>query len=380
LKILPQELTSSRATSSLSIIVPTYRERENLPILIDRIRMAVTSLQMAYEIMIVDDDSGDGTVETVDELAKNGHPVRLIVRKEQRGLSSAVIRGFRESKNDLLICMDADLSHPPEAIPALVNVFEDPQVELAVGSRYVPGGSTDDQWGFVRWLNSKVATVLARPFTRIKDPMSGFFALSRKVFAKATELNPVGYKIGLELIVKTQSTNILEIPIHFADRKFGQSKLNFKEKLNYIKHLKRLADFKFGRMFQFVQFCGVGATGMGIDLFAFYLMICLNLPVPMARALAIWIAMTWNFWLNRRLTFSYSRRGNIFTQYCKYVASCSLGAIISWSTSILLIRMIPWFADRIFLAAIIGIIAGTLLNFAVSYLWVFKADNKRSSS
>ncbi len=380
MKNLPNELKSSPMISSLSIIVPTYQESENLPTLIDRIRMAVTPLQMPYEVIIVDDDSRDGTVETVDELTKNGHPIRLIVRKDQRGLSSAVIRGFRETKGELLICMDADLSHPPEAIPAMVNAFDDPQVEMVIGSRYVPGGSTDDQWGLVRWLNSKVATLLAKPFTRIKDPMSGFFAISREVFAKATELNPVGYKIGLELIVKSKSKNIREIPIHFADREFGQSKLNFKEQLNYIKHLKRLADFKFGRMFQFVQFCGVGATGMGVDLFAFYLLIRLNLPVPMARAIAIWIAMTWNFWLNRRLTFSYSRKGNIFSQYGKFVASCSVGAFLSWLTSILLIQLTPWFAVHIFHAAIIGVMVGTLSNFAKSYMWVFKSDSKHPSS
>jgi len=108
----------------------------------------------------------------------------------------------------------------------------------------VKGGSTDAEWGVFRWLNSKVATLMARPFTRAKDPMAGFFAFRRAAMDSAAPLNPVGYKIGLELIVKCRFKKVAEVPIHFEDRKHGESKLSFKEQLRYVQHLGRLMKFK----------------------------------------------------------------------------------------------------------------------------------------
>jgi dolichol-phosphate mannosyltransferase len=141
--------------------------------------------------------------------------------------------------------LDADLSHPPEAIPMMLERFGETGVDFVVASRYVPGGSTDGGLGPLRWINSKVATALARPLTSLKDPMSGFFSIPKTVYEKAAPLNPVGYKIALELIVKCNCSNIREIPIHFAQRQFGESKLSLAERLNYLRHLSRLLRFKF---------------------------------------------------------------------------------------------------------------------------------------
>jgi dolichol-phosphate mannosyltransferase len=118
-----------------------------------------------------------------------------------------------------------------------------------MGSRYTTGGLTEASWGFFRWLNSRVATLLARPLTSVKDPMSGFFALSRKTFESARDLNPIGYKIGLELMVKCNLHRIEEIPIHFKDRQFGQSKLTLREQKRYLQHLCRLFIYKYWRPF-----------------------------------------------------------------------------------------------------------------------------------
>ncbi len=231
----------------VSIIVPTYKEAENLPELIQDIAETMQFAGIAYEVIIVDDNSRDGTDQAVPPLAEQGHPVTLITRIEERGLSSAVLRGFAEARGDHLVCMDADLSHPPSAIPRLLEALNEPNVEFVIGSRYVPGGSTEEGWGPLRWLNSKIATALARPFTSVKDPMAGFFALPREVFARADELSPIGYKIGLELIVKCRCGGIREVPIHFANRRHGKSKLTLREQLNYLKHLKRLWDYKRAR-------------------------------------------------------------------------------------------------------------------------------------
>jgi dolichol-phosphate mannosyltransferase len=228
----------------VSIIVPTFKEAANLPELIDRIAAVRRTSGAAIELVIVDDDSRDGSVDFV--AARPEKWVQIIVRTEDRGLSQSVLTGMRRAGGDVLVCMDADLSHPPEAVPTMVREL-DAGADFVVGSRYVAGGSTSDEWGFLRWLNSRAATLLARPLTNIHDPMAGFFALRRTTFDNARALNPVGYKIGLELMVKCGCRNIVEVPIHFEKRHFGSSKLTLKQQLLYLEHLRRLYGFKYGR-------------------------------------------------------------------------------------------------------------------------------------
>ena len=367
----PVRMTVSHESSMISVIVPTYKEAENIPSLAERIDRAMATMNRPYELIIVDDDSGDGTDKCVRDLASAGFPVSLIGRKDERGLSSAVIRGFQEAKGRYLVCMDADLSHPPEAIPALVRSLDEPGVDFALGSRYVPGGSTDEDWGIFRWLNSKVATWLAVPFTRVKDPMSGFFALKRDVFQRAEDLNPIGYKIGLELIVKCRCGKTREIPIHFAKRQFGESKLSLVQQLNYIRHLRRLANFKYGDYSRFIQFSLVGASGMAADLSVFALLRHAGLEAVIARGIAIWVAMTWNFAFNRLLTFNDRRADRWYVQYFRFLSSCALGGLLSWGLFVFLFHVVPFFSAHEFLAAGIGITAGAVFNFLLSRYWVF---------
>ncbi|NLE28347.1 MAG: glycosyltransferase family 2 protein [Phycisphaerae bacterium] len=364
--------------NSISIIIPTYKEAQNLPDLIESIDSVMRSTTRVYEVLIVDDDSRDGSDKIIADFSARGYPVRMILRANERGLSSAVVRGFLEAKGDILICMDADLSHPPEALPRLIQAIESPGVDFGIASRYITGGGTDEKWGFFRWLNSKGATLLARPLTKVKDPMSGFFGLLKSTFNRRDPLNPIGYKIGLELLIKCRCKNIREIPIHFTDRRFGQSKLNLKEQLNYLKHIKRLADYKFGLVSRFFQFCAVGGTGMVVDLCFYSLFLFWTMPIPIARALAIIVAMTWNFNINRRLTFSHSRYGNIFTQYLRFSSSCAAGALISWLVAMSLAKS-PFFSQHLLLAAVMGIMAGTGFNFLLSFKWVFsiKGQNEK---
>ncbi len=236
---------AAEAWPSVSLIVPTYREAENLPTLIHRLERVRTSRQMPLELLIVDDDSADGTEQIIRDLSLDW--VRLVVRKGARGLSSAVLEGLRLARNDIAVVMDADLSHLPEAIPDLVQTLID-GADFAIGSRYVAGGSTDVGWGLFRWLNSRVATWLARPLTSVKDPMSGFFAMRRDMLSRAEGLDPVGYKIGLELLVRCRCKDIREVPIHFANRRSGQSKLSFAEQLRYLRHVRRLLFYKYPRL------------------------------------------------------------------------------------------------------------------------------------
>ena len=220
----------------MSIVVPTYNERENLAPLAARVFAAIDA--GSSELLIIDDDSPDGTATLARELAER-YPVRCLVRRGERGLATAVIRGLREARSKLCVVMDADLSHPPEAIPKLLQAMQDPRVEMAIGSRFVPGGKVDLHWPLHRRLNSWGARLLARPLTGVKDMMAGFFCVRRGTL-DLDRLDPVGYKIALELIVRHGWKNIVEVPITFSDRAAGQTKLNLAEQLRYLRHLWRL--------------------------------------------------------------------------------------------------------------------------------------------
>lgn len=362
------------AAPAVSIVIPAYREAENLPVIIPRLNEALSCAGLAAEIIVVDDYSGDGTTEVCGELSQQ-YPVRLETRHRERGLSSAVLHGLRAARGDVLIVMDADLSHPPEKVPELVEALDEADVDFVIGSRYVRGGGTDEDWGVARWLNSKVATWMARPFTRAADPMAGFFALRRTSFHRADDchdLNPIGYKIGLELIVKCGCQRVQEVPIHFSNRLHGKSKLSLREQLNYVRHLGRLAEYKLRHLPKLLKFGFVGASGSVVDLIAFAVALLL-LPVPVARALAIWVAMTWNFYWNRRWTFFESREHGILRQYVLFCGACLIGAVVSWGTSVGLWHLVPFFTEYPIVAAMIGIVAGTLFNFVASSRFVFRA-------
>jgi dolichol-phosphate mannosyltransferase len=361
------------AAPVVSVVMPTFREAENLPVVIPRLCASLDRAGLAAEIIVVDDDSGDGTTEICRELAEC-YPLRLETRRHERGLASAVLHGLRCARGDVLIVMDADLSHPPEQVPALVQALDEAEVDFVLGSRYVPGGSTDEDWGLLRWLNSKAATLLARPFTAAADPMAGFFALRRTTFRRADEqheLNPIGYKIGLELIVKCGCQHVAEVPIQFSNRLHGASKLNLREQINYVRHLGRLVEYKLRRLPRLLKFGFVGASGSVVDLLAFALVLLL-LPVPAARAAAIWVAMTWNFYWNRRWTFFDSPQHGVLAQYLLFCGACLVGAVVSWGTSVGLWHLVPFFNAYPLAAALIGIIVGTLFNFVASSRFVFR--------
>jgi dolichol-phosphate mannosyltransferase len=176
--------------------------------------------------------------------------VRLITRTSERGLATAVIRGLGEARGEVLAVMDADLSHPPEALPRLVAAACEPSTHFVIGSRYVQGGAIDRSWSLFRRLNSSVASLLARGLTRARDPMAGFFALRRTTFERAAKLRPLGYKIGLELLVRCRCRRVVEIPIEFQDRIHGESKLSLKQQALYLRHLARLYAFKASAWFR----------------------------------------------------------------------------------------------------------------------------------
>jgi dolichol-phosphate mannosyltransferase len=230
------------SNSKLTVVVPTYREAENLPELIRRVFAAASQIDMATEMVVVDDDSRDGTEQICSEMQEL-YAVKLITRKGERGLATAVQCGIESATSEWIIVMDADLSHPPEVIPNLVRKLRE-GADFVLGSRYVKGGSTDAQWSLYRWLNSRIAILLAKGLTNVKDPTSGYFAFPKRILKSAPPLSPVGYKIGLEILAKARCQKVVEIPIAFVDRQRGTSKLNLKEQLLYLRHLGRLYCFR----------------------------------------------------------------------------------------------------------------------------------------
>ena len=245
----------------LSIIVPTLNEAENLPLLVPRIAAAMVGRE--YEIIVVDDDSRDDTRAVCARLAEQ-YPLTLRVRERPKdGLSGAVLTGFGLAKGDILAVMDADLQHPPETLPLLIEPLDKGEADFVLGSRHAPGGTVEERWGVLRRINSRVATWLARPFTGpgVTDPMSGFFALRRSTLERAQRLTPLGYKIGLELMSKCRVGRVREVPIHFKTRAHGRSKLTVAQQFRYLEHLSRLYDFTFPRLSPVVKF--LIATGCG---------------------------------------------------------------------------------------------------------------------
>jgi dolichol-phosphate mannosyltransferase len=244
-----------------------------------------------------------------------------------------------------------------------------------VGSRYVEGGTTADDWGVIRWLNSRVATLLARPLTSILDPMAGFFALRRATFEKGQNFNPVGYKIALELIVKCHCERVVEVPIHFEDRRFGQSKLTLTQQLLYLQHLRRLYLYKFGLWSQIAQFLVVGGMGTVVNLIVLTLAVHLGVPARPAVACAILVAMTFNFQLNRRFSFSFAKGGRWWPQYLRFVGASSFGALINFLLTLGVMTRFPRVAPQ--LAALVGIGFATGVNFLATRYLVFRAKHVR---
>jgi dolichol-phosphate mannosyltransferase len=221
-----------------SIVVPTYNEAGGIERLIRALGDVFAQNQLDGEVIVVDDNSPDGTGAIVDRLSSE-FPVRCLHRPGKLGLSSGVIDGWKFARSDsqALGAMDADFSHDINILPRMVKALED-GYGLAVGSRYVAGGGITN-WPWKRIVTSKIACMLAQPLTRIKDITSGYFLVKREAL-EGVQLDPIGFKIGLEVIAKAHYGKAIEIPYVFTDRVVGESKLNQKEIFNYLKQLRKL--------------------------------------------------------------------------------------------------------------------------------------------
>ena len=338
----------------LSVILPTYNEVENLPIIIHRIE----EMDLNCQIVVVDDNSKDKTADAADRLNEKYGNIVVVRRPGKNGIATAVRDGLLNSQSKYVIVMDSDLQHPPEVIPRILRQLENGK-DLVIASRYVRGGSAE--FNVLRKTISKMATFLAhmniQKTDNIKDPMSGFFGFRRdKVLPESIVSN--GYKILLELLVATDFRNIGEVPYRFIKRKRGKSKLGMGEFLKYIKLVLRLSDY------QMIKFMAVGLTGALLNLLIMNLSFgYFKQPLIFAGLLALEGSIVSNFLLNNYWTYRKRlAKSTVFRRYLKYNFMSSLGLGINISILLLLTH----FGMNYMLADFIGIIGSFTTNFGGS--------------
>ncbi|MCK9466698.1 MAG: glycosyltransferase family 2 protein [Thiopseudomonas sp.] len=359
--------------SSVTIVVPTYNERDNIVPLVEKIAKNLSRYN--YEILFVDDNSSDGTAEEISSL-KSKYPVRVIVREGEKGLATAVVRGFESAESDLLVVMDADLQHPPEIVPRLLDALERGS-DLAIASRYVLGGGCDD-WSGIRKAISRGAIILADitlPKARkVKDPMSGFFALKRKVIT-GVKLEPVGYKILLEVLMMGKWREVTEVPFKFQLRQQGKSKLNLNQQYEYLRHLWGLS-VRSGEFKRFIKFCLVGGSGVLVNTGLLWLFTeKAGLFYALSSVIAIETSIITNYLLNHLFTFK-DRRVPGAKAFILKMAKFNL---VSLGGLIINIGILSFFTEIFglyyLLSNLIGIAGATLWNYFVNNWWTWQDSN-----
>jgi dolichol-phosphate mannosyltransferase len=330
------------------------------------------ALRDDYEIIVVDDASPDGTAEIARNLAGRHPRLRVVERKGERGLATAVVRGFQEARGDVLAVMDGDLQHPPETTLALYREMER-GAELAVASRHVEGGGVSD-WSLTRRVISRIAQligilVLPAQLARVSDPMSGYFMVRRSVL-DGVALNPIGYKILVEVLARAKIQWIAEIGYVFRERREGGSKATLRVYFEYLLHLLRLrwATLHEARL---VRFCVVGASGVIVDMGLLFLLsdpTMLGFGLTRSKVVAAEMAIVNNFLWNDAWTFRDAARAEPglpakFRRFLGYNAICIAGVALNVIILNLLFNLAG--VNR-YIANAIAIVAVTAWNYGMN--------------
>jgi dolichol-phosphate mannosyltransferase len=379
LSTIQKKLTNMNRT--LSIVIPTYNESKNIVKILDSLRTALTR-EMNAEIIVVDDNSPDGTSNTVEEYAKNsknhGYSIEVIRRENKRGLSSAIVTGIERAKGDAVVVMDSDLSHPTQTIPIMVEELQSSDCDIVVASRYVKGGSVSG-WPFKRKLISKGATKIAQHGLgiKIKDPMSGFFAFKRHI-VNNIKFDAIGYKILLEILVKARGAKVKEIPYNFIDRTAGSSKMDISVGVDYLKSVWKL--YRYGKSVKINErrtsvhflskagrFYTVGASGLLVNYFVSFMFgaVLSNLWYIYATMIGIVFSMSTNFILNKIWTFedrNFALKRTLM-QYVLFLGFSGIGAVFQLLIVYGLVELRHLnYSIALFLAVAIASVGNFLLN------------------
>jgi len=367
---------------TFSLVVPTYNEGGNVEKLITILSgLLDAALPQDYELILVDDDSPDRTWELAQALLPQYPQLQVIRRQGERGLSSAVIRGWQQAQGRILGVIDGDLQHPPEVLLQLVGQIQQ-GADVAVASRHVEGGGVSD-WSLVRRMLSRGAQVLGllllpRVIGRVSDPMSGYFVVVRSAIA-ATPLQPLGYKILIEVLGRGAIGTVAEVPYVFQEREAGDSKVTRQQYWDYLHHLLRLR-LTTGRLRwvkqkirfplrRFLQFGLVGASGLVVDMGLLYVLFDgLGLGLTRSAVVAAELAIVNNFFWNDRWTFAdrsrqQRRRRQTIKRFLKFNLICGLGLLLKVGLLNLFFNGLGWNAYG---ANLLAIVLVTVWNFGLS--------------
>ena len=383
-----QEEMVKPSKAKLSIIVPTYNESQNIVRMLDSIAETLSPYK-GSEIIVVDDNSPDGTAEMAKSHAKiistkKKIRIEIISRNGKFGLSSAIIKGVQYASGDFLVIMDGDFSHPPQVIPSIIQALQDSNYDIVIASRYVKGGSIIG-WPFKRRLMSKGATKIAQYGLGIdvQDPVSGFFAFRRDIIS-GLKFDAIGYKMLLEILVKTKGARVKEIPYTFTNRRIGASKLDANVMFDYLRAVLRL--YRYGKSIRqkerrtsvrFLSKAGrfytVGASGLLINYIASLLFntFAPNLWFLYSTIIGILISMTSNFFLNKIWTFE-DRKFNwkgTGIQLGMFMSFSSLGAIVQL---LLVYALVENYKMDYPSSLILAVAVASVGNFLLNKKWTFK--------
>jgi len=374
--------------AKISIILPTYNESENIIQVLKSIGEYIPK-DIATEAIVVDDNSPDGTGKVVEDYINDtqnetGYTVSVIHRETKSGLSSAILDGIQHSSGETVVVMDSDFSHPPKIIPQLIEEIKTSKYDIAIASRYTEGGEVSG-WSTKRKLISKGATGIAKAGLGVNesDPMSGFFAFNRNIL-EGIKFDAIGYKMLLEILVKTKGAKVKEIPYTFTDRTRGSSKLDSTIMFDFVTsvwklymygHTTKVSDTRTSVRFisKAGRFYTVGASGLLLNY-----LVALGLTIDgidtwyiHATIIGIAVSMTSNFILNKIWTFedrNFEDRRTL-VQYGKFVAFSSFGALVQLGMVYVLVDNYQF----VFLhALILAVIIAATSNFILNKKWTFK--------
>ena len=359
------------------VILPTYNEKDNIALMIGALQEQFKKIRHDMNILVVDDNSPDGTAELVRTECKTSSNIFLITGQKQ-GLGAAYIRGMKYAINDLhadvVMEMDADFSHKPEDVPRLIEAL-DQGADFVIGSRYVPGGKIPDDWSFLRRMNSKWGNVFARYVAgmyKVRDCTAGFRAIRASIINKIEPdtLKVKGYAFQISLLHEAILNHavVREIPVEFVDRKRGETKLGLSDIIEFMMNAWWI---RFERSKTFIKFAVVGATGVVVNLVSFTILMNMGLNKFIASPAAIELSIISNFLFNNFWTFAHRDADEkIHIKGLKFniVSFAALG--VSFSTFLLMSMINPGGVPQIHQAA--GIVPATAINYFLNSYWTFK--------
>jgi dolichol-phosphate mannosyltransferase len=359
------------------IIIPTYNESENIEPLIKFLQHVFIGIAHEMHVLVVDDNSPDGTGEIVERLRQKYSNVHLL-SDEKAGLGAAYIRGMTFALTNLsadaVMEMDADFSHKPEDVPRLVEELEK-GYDFVIGSRYVKGGSIPDNWGFIRRMNSRWGNIFARyvgGLSGVRDCTAGFRGIRSSLLSKIDlrGLNVRGYAFQMALLHRAvcESAKVAEVPVDFIDRTRGETKLGLKDIMEFMLHAWWI---RFETSKTFLRFGIVGASGVLVNLGLFTLLLKAGIDKFLASPIAIEVSIISNFFLNNYWTFSTrTNQQSIRLKGLKFNIVSVLALLISYFTFVALSFIFPKVPPQVHQAA--GIVPATCVNYLLNSYWTFK--------